>query len=117
MPSLVETEEGGKGKKKSKIYVDVIYGSPTTPLASATDLTFFHSLVRDFDNFTDRSFGGLLWDKGTSKHDMYWNSSLFTCQGGNNWRLIRQVVSPAFTLSKMNMILQVRLLPPSSHSY
>ena len=66
--------------------------------------------VKDFDHFTDRSFGGLLWDKGTSKNDIMWNTSLFTIKGGNNWRLVRQTLNPAFTLSKMRMMLQVDIL-------
>ena len=70
-------------------------------------LTYFFSTVKDFDNFTDRSFSGLLWDKGTSKNDIIWNTSLFTIKGGNNWRLVRQTLNPAFTLSKMKMMLQV----------
>ena len=63
-------------------------------------------LVRDFDHFTDRSFFELLWDKGTSKNDLMWSTSLFTIKGGNNWRLVRQTLNPTFTLSKMKMMLQ-----------
>ena len=62
--------------------------------------------VRDFDHFTDRSFGGLMWDKGSSKNDILWKTSLFTMKGGNNWRLVRQTLNPAFTLSKMKIMLQ-----------
>ena len=62
--------------------------------------------VRDFDHFTDRSFGGLMWDKGTSKNDILWNSSVFTMKGGDNWRGVRQTLNPAFTPSKMKMMLQ-----------
>ena len=69
-------------------------------------MALFAQTVKDFDYFTNRSFGGLLWDKGTSKNDIIWNTSLFTIKGGNNWRLVRQTVNPAFTLRKMKMMLQ-----------
>ena len=62
--------------------------------------------VSDFDHFTDRSFGGQLWDKGTSKRDIMWQNALFTIKGGKNHRLVRQTLTPAFTSSKLKMMLE-----------
>ena len=62
--------------------------------------------VSDFDHFTDRSFGGQLWDKGTSKRDIMWQNALFIIKGGKNHSLVRQTLTPAFTSSKLKMMLE-----------
>ena len=38
---------------------------------------------------------------------MIWKNILFTIKGGNNHRLVRQTLTPAFTSSKLKMMLEV----------
>ena len=61
--------------------------------------------VADFDHFTDRSFGGF-WG-GTSKNDIILKNILFAIKGGNNHKLVRQTLTPAFTSSKLKIMLEV----------
>jgi hypothetical protein len=91
-----------KGEKYFGTYAMCI---PPVPILVIRDLDLAGCiLVRDFDYFVDRRFGGFDLGVGSSETDKMWNRSLMSIKG-DDWRRVRSVFSPIFTPGKMKKMV------------